>query len=53
VKQTGKIVAVPYSASLVFEGVQGWPISSLILKELLAFLCKTVQGWLPQANVRN
>ena len=36
----------------VFEGVQGWPISSLILKDILAYLCETVQSWLPQANVR-
>jgi hypothetical protein len=32
------------SGAQVFDGVQGWPISSLILKDILAFLCKTVQS---------
>jgi hypothetical protein len=31
-----------YAAKPAFKGVQGWPISSLILKDILAFLCKTV-----------
>jgi hypothetical protein len=39
------------SGDPAFKGVQGCPINALILKDILAFLCETVQGWLPQANV--
>jgi hypothetical protein len=52
-KKTSNIVAVPYSASLMFKSVQGWPISALILKDILAFLSIAVQGCPPQANARN
>jgi hypothetical protein len=37
-------IADHVAAKPAFKGVQGWPISALILKDILAFLCKTVQG---------
>jgi hypothetical protein len=40
------------SANAAFQSVQGCPMSSLILKDILAFLCETVQSWLTQANAR-